>query len=89
MYADGRPVTTTINWGEGFAALVHCAIAALLLTGLLDLSKALRHRPNGWSNWWHRLVSTVQVTAVQFRYMRCTTPDHIGGLEAWPRPPGR
>lgn len=23
-YSDGRPVTTTIGWGNGFATLVHC-----------------------------------------------------------------
>lgn len=23
-YSDGRPVMTTINWGHGFATLVHC-----------------------------------------------------------------
>lgn len=24
VYSDGRPVTTTIDWGDGFATLVHC-----------------------------------------------------------------
>jgi hypothetical protein len=24
LYSDGRPVTTTIDWGDGFATLVHC-----------------------------------------------------------------
>jgi hypothetical protein len=24
VYSDGRPVTTTISWGEGYATLVHC-----------------------------------------------------------------
>jgi hypothetical protein len=24
-YSDGRPVTTTIDYGDGFATLVHCA----------------------------------------------------------------
>lgn len=24
VYADGRPVTTMIDWGHGFATLVHC-----------------------------------------------------------------
>jgi hypothetical protein len=24
VYSDSRPVTTTINWGDGFATLVHC-----------------------------------------------------------------
>lgn len=23
-YSDGRPVTTAIDWGGGFATLVHC-----------------------------------------------------------------
>ena len=23
-YLDGRPVTTTVDWGAGFATLVHC-----------------------------------------------------------------
>jgi hypothetical protein len=24
VYSDGRPVTATISWGDGYAALVHC-----------------------------------------------------------------
>ena len=24
VYSDGRPVTTTVDWGDGFATLVHC-----------------------------------------------------------------
>jgi hypothetical protein len=24
VYSDGRPVTTTTDWGDGFATLVHC-----------------------------------------------------------------
>ncbi len=24
VYSDGRPVTTTISWGDGYATLVHC-----------------------------------------------------------------
>lgn len=24
VYSDGRPVTTTVDWGNGFATLVHC-----------------------------------------------------------------
>jgi hypothetical protein len=24
VYSDGRPVTSTIDWGDGYATLVHC-----------------------------------------------------------------
>jgi hypothetical protein len=65
VYADGRPVTT-INWGEGFATLVHCALAAVSLTGLLDLSKALRTGrmggPTGGTGW-SRLFDLLQFSA--------------------------